>query len=146
MLTVVRMAKKFHAFYGTRKFISVFTRSYHWSLSCTTSVQPATWHPVCWRPILILSSQLRLHFSNSLFSSGFPTEIFYASFMTIMHTTCPSHLMFLDLITFKFLGVDYKLWSSSLCSFLHHHLASLSRILISSSAPYSQTTSVCILP
>jgi hypothetical protein len=32
-LTVTQLLKKFTAFYGTRRFITVFTRSRHWSLS-----------------------------------------------------------------------------------------------------------------
>jgi hypothetical protein len=32
-LTVTQLVKKFPAFYGTRRFITVFTRSSHWSLS-----------------------------------------------------------------------------------------------------------------
>jgi hypothetical protein len=32
-LPVVQLLKNFLAFYGTRKFITVFTRALHWSLS-----------------------------------------------------------------------------------------------------------------
>jgi hypothetical protein len=32
-LTVIQMAKKFAAFYRTQKFITVFPRTRHWSLS-----------------------------------------------------------------------------------------------------------------
>jgi len=32
-LTVTQLVKKFSAFYGTRRFITVFTRARHWSLS-----------------------------------------------------------------------------------------------------------------
>jgi hypothetical protein len=31
-LTVTQLGKTFSAFYGTRRFITVFTRSCHWSL------------------------------------------------------------------------------------------------------------------
>jgi hypothetical protein len=33
LLFVVQLFKKFPAFYGLRKFITVFTRAHHWSLS-----------------------------------------------------------------------------------------------------------------
>jgi hypothetical protein len=32
-LPIVQPLKKFPAFYGTRRFIAVFTRALHWSLS-----------------------------------------------------------------------------------------------------------------
>jgi len=32
-LTVTQLGKKFPAFYGTRRFITMFTRARHWSLS-----------------------------------------------------------------------------------------------------------------
>jgi hypothetical protein len=34
----VQLFKNFPAFYGTRRFISVFTRALHWSLSCAISI------------------------------------------------------------------------------------------------------------
>jgi hypothetical protein len=32
-LPIVQLLKNFPAFYGTRRFITVFTRALHWSLS-----------------------------------------------------------------------------------------------------------------
>jgi len=32
MLVVAQLVKKYPAFYGTRRFSTVFTRAYHWSL------------------------------------------------------------------------------------------------------------------
>jgi hypothetical protein len=58
-LTRPKLLKKFHAFYGTRRFITVYTRARRLSLSWARSTQSAPPHPTSQRSILILSSHLK---------------------------------------------------------------------------------------
>jgi hypothetical protein len=75
---IVQLLKSFPAFYGTRKFVTVFTRALHWSLSWARSIQSIPSHPISLRSIIILFTYLRLVLPSGLFSSGFSTNILYA--------------------------------------------------------------------
>jgi hypothetical protein len=57
---IVQLLKNFLAFYGTRKFITVFTRALHWSISWARSFQSIPSYLISLRSILILSTHLRL--------------------------------------------------------------------------------------
>jgi hypothetical protein len=48
---------------------------------------------------------------------GFHTNILHAFLFSLIHTTCPVHLILLDLIIIIIAVEEYKLRSSSLCSF-----------------------------
>jgi hypothetical protein len=109
-LPIVQLLKNFPAFYGTRRFVTVFTRALHWSLSWARSIQSIPVHPISLRSILILSTHLRLGLPSGLFHSGFPTNILYAFVFSPIRATCPAHLILLDLIVLIILGEEYKIW------------------------------------
>jgi hypothetical protein len=67
--------------------------------------------------------------------SEFPTKILYAP---LRHATCPANLVLLDFIT-RIICVEYRSYSSLLCSLLHFCCLILLRPKLSSSAPYAQT-------
>jgi hypothetical protein len=115
---IVQILKNYPAFYGTRRFITGSTRALYWSLSWDSSIQSIPSHYISLRSVLILSTHLRPGIYNSLFPSGFPTNILYAPLFSPVHATCPVGLILRDLINLIILDEGYKLWSSLLCSFL----------------------------
>jgi hypothetical protein len=93
---------------------------------------------------IILS--LRFSLSSDLFPSGFPSNILYAFLFSAIRATCPTNLILLDLIIIIILGEKCKLWISNYAVFpilLPFHPSSAQTF---SSAPCSQTPSVCVLP
>ena len=106
-LTVLQLVKKFPAFHGTRRFITVLTSVRHLSLSWANPIQSTYPHPTSWRSILILSTHLRLGLPSGLFPFGFPTKTLYTPMSSPIRATCPAHLILLDFITRTILGEGY---------------------------------------
>ena len=72
---VLQLIKKFPAFYGTRKFITVLTTARHLSLSWANSIQVPQPLPTSCTSILILSSHLRLGLPNGSFPQVSPPKL-----------------------------------------------------------------------
>ncbi|PNF26626.1 hypothetical protein B7P43_G10242, partial [Cryptotermes secundus] len=60
------------------------------------------------RSTLILSTHLRLGLPSGLFPSDFLTNILYAFLTSLIHATCPAHLIHLDLIILTILREKYS--------------------------------------
>jgi hypothetical protein len=89
--------KKFPAFYGIRRLITVFTRACHWSLSWARCTHSTPSHTISLISILILSYNLSPGPPSGLFFLGFPTKILYA--FVISHACymyLSSHLPWFD--------------------------------------------------
>ena len=81
-------------------------------------------HPTSWKPILFLSSLLNLDLPRGLFPSSFLAKTLYAPLLSLIRATCPDHLILLDLIIRIMFGLQYRLLSSSLWTFLHFSVTS----------------------
>jgi hypothetical protein len=68
----VQLLRNFPAFYETRRFMTVFTRALHWSLSWARLIQSIPSHHISLRFILILSTHIRLGLSIASFLLAFP--------------------------------------------------------------------------
>jgi hypothetical protein len=110
-LIVTQLVNKFPTFYGTFRFIIMFTRAHHLSLSWARWVWSVLPHPISERCILI--SSFHLHLGIQLVSFlQVPYRYVYAFFAH----TCPTHLLFLDLVT-------WIAWSSA-SHFVQRHVTS----------------------
>ena len=103
-LTSPQLLKKFPTFYGTRRFITAFTRA----VSCARSIQSTHPHPTSLRSILILCSHLRLGLPSCLLPSSLSIKKLYAPILSPIQATCLMYLTVLGLITRMVFGEEYR--------------------------------------
>jgi hypothetical protein len=97
-LTSFQLVKKFPAFYGTQKFITVVTSSCHMSHSWSSSIQSIHPHFTSWRSILILSPHLQLGLPSSLYPTDFPIKALYTPLLSpyVLHALPISFFLILS--------------------------------------------------
>ena len=105
-LTSLQLVNKFLAFHGTQRFITALTCVCHLSLSWASPIQSI--YPTSWRSLLLLSIHLRLGLPSGLLQPGFPTKSLRTPLLSPIRITYPAHLIFLNFITRKILGEEYK--------------------------------------
>ena len=144
--TGLQLVKKFPAFHGTQRFITVLTSIRHLSLSWVNPIQSTYPHPTSWRSILILSTHLRLGLPSGLFPSGFPTKTLYAPSPPpyAPHVLPISFFSILSPAQYWVRSTDHLAPSYAVSSI--PPLPRPSYIQIFSSTPYSQTPSTSFPP
>lgn len=65
--TAAQVVKNVSAFYGTRKFITLFTTVWHWTLISAGIIQSGPSQPICIGPMLVISSHVHLALRESPF-------------------------------------------------------------------------------
>jgi hypothetical protein len=89
----VQLLKNFPTLYGTRGFITVFSRALYCSLSWARSIQFILLHPISLSFVLILSTHLSLRLPSGLFLSSTPPKAYMHSCSS---HSCPFHSPWLD--------------------------------------------------
>jgi hypothetical protein len=117
-LTVAQLDKKFTGFYRTQRFITIFTKVCHWSLTWTKWIQftPNYRYFFMIHFNIILSSMSRRskwYFHPNSFGKNF------VSILLSSHACYMPPLIHLDLTALITLGDKHKFLCSSLCNFLH---------------------------
>jgi len=118
-LIFIQLLKKFPAFYGNQRFITMFTRVHQWSLFWARWNYSRPSHPISLRAILILPTHLCPDLPNGVYSSHFWSICIHLSFFPCMPHDHLSYPPWFD-------DPIYIWWSKQVMMFLTVHFSSAS--------------------
>jgi hypothetical protein len=122
MLTLTQLLKKFPTFFGTGRFITVFTTACHWSLILNQTNRVHTfssYFPKIHSNIILPSTP-----RSSAWSPPFRVSDWNVCMSHVMRATCPTHLI-LDLNTLMTFGEEQNVMKQHITqssSASHHFL------------------------
>jgi len=96
-----------------QNFIKAITKARPLPVSSNRYIHSLISNPRSWKPILILSTHLRLCCSSCLLHLGFLNSSLYAHLLSTMRATKPTHLFLLCMVTGKIFDME---WNSSIFS------------------------------
>jgi len=114
---VTQLLKKFPAFYGTQRLITMFMRTHHWTVSFLSWMNPVDILTSCMFKIHFNIILICTHRSPQMFSSFQVFKLKFCVHFSYVCAMCPDHPIFLDFITL-IVSEEYKLWSSLLYTFV----------------------------
>jgi hypothetical protein len=144
--SIAQLLKNIPAFYGTRKFITIFIRALHWSYPKPDRLKSIPSHPSSLRSILILFTYPRLGLPSGLFNSVVPINILYAFFSPhSCYMPCQSHRSWVVHSNFIWRRVQVlKLLIMQFSPIFRQFISVRSKYF--SAVPCSQTPSVYVPP
>ena len=111
MLTVPQQVNKILAFYGIRKFVTVFTRPP--LVPIRLQISPVQAPRSFSLPLILISSSSMPRYFQWFLMAGLPTKTLHGIPPSPIHGTCHTYQIRLDLITLMKLGEAHKSCSSS---------------------------------
>jgi hypothetical protein len=110
-LTDFKLFKKCSTIYGTRKCITMFTKTRHLIIYWARWIQSVPYHPAPLRPISVSSCHI-----HAVFPADLSTKILHAFLFCPKRITCPSKLILLYLNTLIISEEENTVTKKCLCT------------------------------